>query len=220
MQAFLTPKGICHEVNGIELMFYPISISTAFNLKQVARPLASSFATLMSDNSGDRGHTSMTSKGQDGEDIEQITVNPMSVELANLRASQKEKAILDFIEAFTEPRSTNVIIRVLMDSLRDEFPRKQEQQDVEDFKDKLDTSTTMQLLHGVMKANKGVFGPFTKRIEALIHTATAKVTVSQEPNESQEDTTEKTSSKTTTSGSESVAPLISLLTEDIPTTES
>lgn len=218
MQAFLTPKGTTHKVNECDLVFYPVSISTAFNLKRIAKPLASAFAVLFSDNSGDRGHTSMTSKGDDGEDIEQITVNPMSVELANLRAAQKEKAILDFIEAFTEKASTDVIIRVIMDSLRDEFQRKQEQADVDEFKENLDTDTTMQLLHGVAKANKGVFGPFVGKVEALIQTATAKATVSQ--NDEKNDQAEETSSKTKSSGSESADQLTLSLTEDTPTKES
>lgn len=216
MQAFLSPKNIVHTVNDIELNFYPISISTAFNLKKIAKPLASAFAVLFSDTSGDRGHTSMTSKGDDGEKIEQITVNPMSVELANLRASQKEKAILNFIEAFTEKASTDVVIRVIMDSLRDEFKQKQEQADVDTFKENLDTDTTMQLLCGVAKANKGVFGPFMGRIEALIQNTTARV--SQEENSQNE--TEETSSQTKNSGLESASQSTSSSTEDIPMSES
>ena len=217
MQDFLNPKYVEYEVNDITLNFYPISISTAFNLKKIARPLASSFSVIMSDSSGDRGHTSMTNKGVDGEsDIEQITVNPMTVELANFRSGQKEKAILDFIEAFTEKSSTDVIMRVIMDSLRDEFNRKVEKADVDEFKDQLDVSTTVQLLMGVAKANKSIFGPFMERIEALIQNATAKVSRKQEEDETQENT----SSKTTTTGSDSVDPLISLSKEGTPTTQS
>jgi len=143
------------EVNGETLKFYPASLQTAFQVKDILRPLVSGIAQILTDASGDRGHTS-TKQGE----FEQIEVNPISVEVAQFRAREKEKAILDFLDAFTDKKSTMVLGRIIMDSLRDDYPRRFEVRDVEVFIDKLDIETFSQFLVGVVKANRGIFGPF------------------------------------------------------------
>lgn len=156
LKAFLEPKFAEHEVNGAVLHFYPASLHVAFQVKNVLRPLVTGLTSILTDTSGDRGHTSTSSK--DGYD--QFVANPVSVELAEFRAKQKEKAVLDFVDAFSEKRSTDTIIRIIMDSLRNEFPRRVEQADINNFADSLDMNTYVQLLMGVFKANRKIFGPF------------------------------------------------------------
>jgi hypothetical protein len=196
-KSFLTPKFVEHEVNDETLNFYPVSISTAFQIKEVLKPLARSLSLAMINTDGDRGYTD--TRSEDG--FVQTIVNPVSPEMAELRSKQKESAILDAIEALTERRSVTAIGRLIMDSLRDEFHgKKQEQKDVDLFMDSVDTTTLIQLLTGVAKANKRLFGPFGERIGEMI-----KVTMG-----SLEKTMEEQSSTLTNTGENSAdSPIIS-----------
>lgn len=158
---FLTPKYETVEINGTPVNFYPVSIVCAFNIKEAIKPFARAFASLLADTSGDRGYTS--SKSADG--FEQTVVKPMGVELAELRAKQRDAAVLDLVDSVTEVRSRTALGRLIMDSMRDEFPsRKHEQNDVNDFLEKVDTDTMIQLVKGVLKANARVFGPFGQKV--------------------------------------------------------
>lgn len=170
MKAFLSPKCVEHEVNEETLKFYPASLQTAFLVKDILRPLVSGIAQLLTDTTGDRGHTS-TRQG----DFEQIVVNPSNVELSQWRAREKEKAILDFLDAFTEKKTTAVLCRIIMDSLRDDYPRRFEQKDVDNFRDSLDAETFVQLMVGVVKANKGIFGPFAETLKSAVQNATGRL---------------------------------------------
>lgn len=163
-KAFLTPKIVDHEVNEELLEFFPVSLGVVFQLKDVLRPLAFGLASIMSDTGSDRGYT--TTKDSDG--FEQSVVNPITVDLARYRAEEKQRAILDFMEAFSDKKSRYALGRLIMDSLRNEFPRKFEHRDVEEFMDAVDADTMSQLLVGVARANKGVFGPFGDMLTKLV----------------------------------------------------
>jgi len=155
-KSFLKPKCIEHEVNEELLKFYPVSLGVIFQLKEVLKPLAFGLASIFTDKGSDRGYTSTSDK--DG--FEQTIVNPIGVDLARLRAEEKQKAILDFLEAFSDIKSRNAMGRLVMDSLREEFGRRLEHKDVTDFIESVDADSLVQLLTGVVRANKGVFGPF------------------------------------------------------------
>lgn len=169
---FLTPKHQTSEINGVDVDFYPVSIVCAFDIKEAIKPLARAFASLLSDHSGDRGYTS--SKSEDG--FEQTVVQPMKVDLAELRAKQRDSAILDLVDSVTERRSRVALGRLIMDSMRDEFPsRKHEQKDVEEFLERVDVDSMVQLVKGVLKANARVFGPFGRKIGQLLGTLSERM---------------------------------------------
>lgn len=165
MTDFLSPKCVEHEVNDQLLSFYPIRLATAFQIKEVLRPLANGVATILSDRTGDKGYTTTHDK-QNG--FEQTIVQPLTVEMAAHRSAEKQAAILDLLETITGKKPIEAVARLIMDSLREEFPHRFEAKDVSNFVDKLDSSTLAQLLVGVAKANSSIFGPFGQKIGKIM----------------------------------------------------
>ena len=170
IKAFLTAKSIQHTVNDQELNFYPASLRVAYQLKNIIRPLASGFASILADKSNDKGYTSTSTKDTgDGQTYEQTVVEPIAVPLAEYRSGQKERAILDFLESFTADASQDALVRLILDSLRDDYQNRNfEKADINEFLESVDTATMTQLLTGVAKANKSIFGKFGDKLGNLL----------------------------------------------------
>lgn len=153
------------EVNGTELKFYPISVNVMFKLRRIAAPLAKAISTLFQPDDKDLTVIERTfsddGEGGKGKELIQEAISP---QLAKLRQESRASAITDLIEAVTDERNALVIGRVIVDSLRDDFPRKMKDSDVQDFVSKLEAPRLVELLKGVMAANGKVLGPLEDRV--------------------------------------------------------
>lgn len=211
--SFLTPKYTEVEINGENVNFYPVSISVAFQIKEAIKPIARALGNLMADSSSDRGYTS----SRNAEGFEQTVVDPMSVELARFRNEKREQAILDIVDSITERKSRTALGRLIMNSMRDEFPnQKLEQADVDNFLDAVDTDTMVQLVKGVLKANARVFGPFGEKIAEMFKIMNNGLRES-ETTENQENKMTESSLSEKSSGTDSAEASIFSSLEDTPT---
>lgn len=157
---FLSPKCVSHKVGTGEfeqsINFYPVSVRVAFRLKTMAKPLAQAINTLFSEGKNDTGQTTRTSVDPDGSRYEETVLEGVNPELAKYRDDRRDKAIAEIIEAFTDPKNQMVVSELLMDSMRDDFPRKPSAEDINGFIESLSVDVLMQMLMGVAKANFGV----------------------------------------------------------------
>ena len=166
---FIKPKGISCKIDEDTLLFYPVSISCMFTLKEIAAPIARAMASLFQSEGNDVGATDETISENNQQDfINRKIVEPVSMELARFRLDQKQRAIQDSIETLFSPTNAVIVARIIMDSLRDDFDRNktEEQKDVEatDLLETIDGAMFQQLLHGLYKGNEKVFGPLASMV--------------------------------------------------------
>jgi hypothetical protein len=166
---FLEPKSTPHEVGGKKLNFYPMSIGLAFKLKSIGKPLGAALSVLFTNDKNDAGTKIRLVANEHGtQDSEQIG-EPISPELAALRLKQKSDAISNLIDAITADSTQELLGTVIMDSLRDQF--KDSRPSTEEFVTNVHMPQLVEMLIGVAKANKGVFGPLTGEFETALDKA-------------------------------------------------
>ena len=165
--AFLEPKFETHSVQGVPVKFYPMSLGLAFKLKAIAQPLSKLFAILLRTDKNDAGTKIRLFNNEHGNpDSEQIG-EAISPELASVRHQQTSQAIDEFFQSITSDTAKEVLALICMDSMREVFPP-QNRLSVEDFSAKIHVPQLVEILAGVAKANKGVFGPLTAEFEAAL----------------------------------------------------
>jgi hypothetical protein len=167
---FIKPKGEEHEVEGQKLIFYPVSMSSLFTLKVIATPIAKALATIFQNENNDIGITDRTSgDGKlNGEFVTEKIIEPVSLDLATFRLQQKQSAIEEALQIIFDPINSRIIMRLIMDSLRDEFDRgrteEQKNADADILLENIDGAQFREFLTGLFKSNKKVFGPLADMV--------------------------------------------------------
>lgn len=167
-------KPVDHLVNGETHYFYPLSVGELFQIKDLLKPIARSLSVLLSNTDKDRGSFSHSEfePGDTNAKVFERSETPVSVDVARFRSEERTSAASALIDAVTNKTNGKAVARVLMDSLRDQYPdRPIKDADAEAFFAQLDIVTLRQLLAGVAKANKDVLGPFQGRVEEVFRSA-------------------------------------------------
>lgn len=167
---------VTHEVGGIKFNFYPNRIALLHELAEVSKPIATALGALFADQSRDTASAEKVML-QGDTTIKETTLQSISPELAAHRAKERDDALKALLDAVSDPRNRLLIGKLLMDSLRDEFPfaRDRHPGDVEEFlygdgKDYagLDTPALSGMVQGWIKANAKVFGPAGEMVAAQL----------------------------------------------------
>lgn len=163
---FLTPTFIEHEVQGQKLHFYPISVKFIFELKALGKPLAKALSTIFSNSenatANDTGATTQVVENtREGFKETKTVMDPIGVDIAILRDSQKREAFEEAFEAFSNQDNGMLIGRMLMDSLRDHFSdeERKDRNEALKFIQSLNFLSLRDVLMGFIKANAKVLGP-------------------------------------------------------------
>lgn len=174
---FLPPKRTTHEVSGVEWQFYPISVDCAIKLRSLGGPLVSALTVLFARNSNDvrqivREFDASATESAGRESV----VEAISPELATLRSKERRDALKEAVDTVFDPENKNMVGQVLMDSLRDMFPRdtRRDWPPAQEFMKHFDVVTLREAVVGLIKANVEVFGPFAKKITEVIDTVLSK----------------------------------------------
>lgn len=156
--ALLSPQAVEHQVNDKLLRFYTVRPRTAARLSKTISKLAGALSTLLADNSS----SDISSEEMKDGGASNLRISAISPELAELRTTQRRMAVEDAINTLFDERQQTALVELIMDSLRDDCPRKPSGQDIEKFQDDMDMSTYIELLTGMAKANAKVFGDLGK----------------------------------------------------------
>jgi len=204
---FIKPKGVDHEVDGPDgpqtLKFYPVSMSSLFTLKAIANPIARAFASLFQSEDNDVGIVDRTSgDGQmNGQFTTEKIVKPVAMDMAKFRLQQKQQAMEEAVQVLFDPDNARTIMRLIMDSLRDEFERsmseEQKNEVAEELLSTLDGVHFRQLLTGLFKGNKKVFGPLADMVAQSKDLRSQKMRGLLGSNEENEETEENEENETT-----------------------
>lgn len=165
-----------HAIAGRLMRFYPNRVGLLQDLAEISRPIAKALSALFAETRGDAGV--ITERIKDGTATgEKTTVQPISAELAKQRASERHGAIDALIESIGDDRNRLLLGRLLMDSLREEFPyvREREPKEIEEWLDGdgkeypgIELPMLVELIQGWIKANSKVFGNVGEQVAALV----------------------------------------------------
>jgi len=139
------------------LNYWPVSMRTFFRLKALALPLFKALAVVMGDNANDTG-----SKQIRQDDTTVLEVSPIEPGLAKERHTQKQQALADLAQALFTEDSGYILVLIIMDCLREEFPdykgtKKEAFKLLE--KREFTAAFAVEALKGVAQANKGLLDP-------------------------------------------------------------
>ncbi len=165
-----------HDVCGSKLRFYPNRVGLLHELAEVSKPIAAALASLFADQRNDAAVTDETMVQADTT-IRKSTVQAVAPEVLRLRAEERERAIGSMIDAVSDQRNRLLLGRLLMDSLREDFPydRERSSEQVEEFLygdgkpdgyPGLDAPALAAMVAGWIKANSKVFGAAGEQIAA------------------------------------------------------
>ena len=155
---FMSPRFVEHEVGQGDrkrtYRFYPASLRVVFRLKSMGKQLAKALSILFSKNKDDIKQVSKE-YGQRGSDDygAETTLESISVDLAKYRDARRDEAWDLVLSSFSDPLNQVVVAELIMDSLRDDCPRKPTAEDLQTFLDSIDVATLIAMLSGVAKAN-------------------------------------------------------------------
>lgn len=173
---FLTPNCVSHTIGEKEYKFYPISVGLAFKLRSVAKPLTKALTTLLGDTKEDTGSIQRVVANAQGTSDQEIVIEPISADLARLRHEQRQKAVEELVEALTAEANLEIVGDILVDSLREDFPPGDKSNPTgKQFMAEITLPNVPDLLIGVAKANKGVFGPLVSKVGAMMSGLKAQV---------------------------------------------
>lgn len=152
-----------HTVAGETLKFFPVSVGTTFELRRLAKPLAKALSALFAPAKQDIGIIERVFEASGEEPGGKITENePIHPELAKVRSKEREDGVASLVDALLDPKNGDVIGKVIMDCLREEFPRGRDAPHPNEFMRELELPTLVELLKGCFKSNKEVLGPLAQ----------------------------------------------------------
>lgn len=157
--SFVVPEGFTVEINGVERVFYAMSLKTVFQLRSIAKPILTSLASIFGST-----QQSLREVYQAGE-VTKKTFEPLPSDTLKGEVLAREKAIADLTDALLDPRNAELFRLLLTDSLRDDYPRpvKLTKEQIAELEE-LDVPTAIEFLGGVFQANKGIFAPLAKGV--------------------------------------------------------
>lgn len=177
----LQAPGVEHPVrDGVDtLTFYPLGITPLRELQEIVGPLIQSASQVFAKNQSDVKQDIEQIRNQDeggSGSITRTAVDAISVELAKFRSGEKAKALEQLISACFQDENRLVLGRLLMLSLKDEFPELHRdnpngavpKQEVDRFLSHLDVGLFSDMVYGFLKAHKEAFGPLGRRLASMM----------------------------------------------------
>lgn len=165
--SFLSGSAVDHEVNGQSLRFYPVSVRLAFQMRNFLAPLAKALGILLQDDKEDTrltGYENRSVRQADGTEMHTTEMEPIRPEVLQQINARKDRAVDDLVAALTSEENARMFARLIMDALRDDFPRKPNDAQVAEFLENMDASAFVEALTGFARANKKVFDPFLSKV--------------------------------------------------------
>jgi len=169
---FITPKGTPFKVEGEEMMFYPVSVGRALVLKDILLPICEAITTIFQgmETKGTQSQLDeLITNQKTGESVNRVKIESISPEILKLRSEQQQRSMKNAVSVVFDPQNSLIVVRLIMDSLRDEFDRgiaeEKKMELAKELLETIDINHFKQLIQGLFEANKKVFGPFVTVIE-------------------------------------------------------
>lgn len=153
-------KSTARTIGGQEWNFYPVSVSAMFQMRSTILPVVEAFSVLFARNNSDVKQQIEEIKSVSEGTITRTEIDGIELTLAQFRAKQRREALEKAVNAILDETSKLAVGRLLVDSLRDDFPaRPVPEAEVKGFVESLDMAQLVEFLMGFAAANAEVFGP-------------------------------------------------------------
>jgi hypothetical protein len=170
---YSTPSYEEHEVNGKMQKFYPISVGLIFEFRRTGARVVKAVSDLFVNIGHDHRTNDKLTRAGGGEE-RTITLEPVSLEIAEFRDKQRAEAWVTAFQAVTDKETINLLFQVVMDSMADAFPKDAQGKFTadaptpEELAAKTKLPTLVQMVVGTAKANKDVFGPLAQTVSSFL----------------------------------------------------
>lgn len=166
MQLFTKSEPIVQDVQGVPQNFYPISVKTLMQLRGVAKPLGRALAVLFggTDDSVSKREIEEKTNNTTGIYERRTSVDAISADLAKQRVQQREAAVAELIDGAMNDASCRLLAMVIVDSMRDVFPKKPASPaGYDEILEDISGEELIDILKGIGAANRKLFGPLMER---------------------------------------------------------
>lgn len=165
----LSPHFVEREINGETFKFFPVSLGASAPMADMISELSRHFSVIFSDTNRDQGSTHEEMEDPDGATMKKTTVQPINPDLAMIRIDKRSAAVQKAIETLVNPKYRLALGELLMNSLREDFPREDRKSrksaETQDWIDSLELPTFIEFLKGLAEANAEVFGAMGKSLK-------------------------------------------------------
>ncbi len=178
MFQLLSPFSVDREINGKTATFYTCSVRTCARLQGFLTTMAGHLSVLIGGNSANSQATvSEDWQDTDGAMVQKITTQAINPDLDELRTNRRQRAVEGAISACFDEKNRAAVGELLMDSLKDNFPRgvKRPKEECLAFVDEMDPPTLAQFLQGLAMANAKVFGDLGKGLGRAVQEQAEKL---------------------------------------------
>jgi len=166
--SFIAPQATPHRVQGQEFNFYPVSLATMFKLRGAAKSIAKALATIFNGNASDNGSVHRQIANEHKSFDTETVVEAVAADVIKLRHEQRVEAFQNVVETLMDEANLVVLGELIIDSLRDVFPKeaRSEWPPAKEFITATEGPALVDMIVGVAKANKGLFGPLVGKAGA------------------------------------------------------
>lgn len=161
--AALAPFSVEREIGGQSFKFYQCSLRAGARMAGVISKIAGHVSVLLVGDKQDCGQT-IEDFTDDGVTVNKTTIDPINPDLAKLRVEQRAGALSGAISELVSKNNRQAMAELLMDSLRDEFPRKGRTSEDSDMFDDMDIPFYVEFIKGLFAANQKLLGGLGKEL--------------------------------------------------------
>lgn len=204
--SFFKVAGCPHRVNGVEVIFYPLSTAILLQCESVGKDVVSAFAELFQNTSHD--HAATVRKFNDGDEVISEAIAPETI---RLRSEQRVRAVEKIFNNLSSKKTQELVANIIMDSMKESFPNKRDWPPCDELLGAMPLPVFVDIMFGVAKANKGTFDPFVTAlglppVSQLVQSLVSRIQVPQEDSKPEPTPTENPLPKPPTTDGKSFAP--------------
>ena len=165
-------------VGGETVQFWPISSATLFELRHIGGSLAKGLTLLFSyygPAPASAIYTHWDPENPSQPLLQEAMTAPVEPELVAQLSKQRENALNELISSLTDDATLVVIGRLISDSARELFPKRPQRGELLEFMNAVSMENTVELLLGVVDANRKLFDPLLEGLTPMLSAAKESV---------------------------------------------
>ena len=159
---FLSKHSVDQVIEGVSFRFYSCSVKNTAPLADLIAELGGHASVLLSRHDSDIGKLVEDFEDKkEKQTVAKTTMQPINPELAEMRAASRKKAVMGAIQSLLDTKHQVTLAELLIDSLRDEYPRGEPRpgtNDLQDWINGMDVPVFLMFLTGLFRANAKMLG--------------------------------------------------------------
>jgi len=165
---FCSSEPVSFPILGEVHQFYPVSFKMLGRLRSIGKPLVTSIAAFFSKRNTDVATKSQNIVNDDGSAMTTIENDAIPTDLAKLRSDQLRAELSSLCEELLSDTNRRILCEMIIDSLRDAYPRdvpaQQRLKDLEKMDSEIDLAFIIDAIQGIFAANKKIFSPLMSQL--------------------------------------------------------